>query len=274
MSRIYYFCDKLNCEINMANDNLNKSKRETFIEKYRSHRPELPEDDEEAMYGALSEDFDEYDRQMSDLRASNDKYKKDQDDFLKAIASNPDNARYIEGMMNGEDWLSTSIAIHGYDGLIDYLSSEEAREKYKEADAKHKAQLAKSEELDKESAANAEKTDADIAAAIESGRFTREQYEEALGELFDITDGLELNVCKPEWIEMVIAAKNHDTDMEKAREEGRKSGRNEGLEANLAKRRKSSAPAGGPQMPVNMGGRTSGEKQKRGSSIADLLNIS
>ena len=191
---------------------------------------------------------------------------------MKAVNSNPDNARYLEGMMNGEDFLSTAIGIHGYDGLIEYLQSEEAREKYKEADAKHKKELAESKALDDECAANAEQTEKDIQSAIDGGRFTEEDYQTALDELFNIADGLELNVCKPEWIEMVIAAKNRDNDVENARKEGREEGLSEGLEKNISKKKGVGKPAGA--MPVGLGGRPSMETKKRngGGKWSSLLN--
>ena len=88
--------------------------------------------------------------------------------------------------------------------------------------------------------------------------------------MFDIADGLELNVCKPEWIEMVLAANNHDKDVDAAREEGRINGKNEGLEQNIRGRKKG-APQGQPSMPVNMGGRPANKEQKRGGSLASLL---
>lgn len=220
----------------------------------------MPEGDDEDMYRRLGEDFDNYDNQVAELSASNDRYKKDQEDLLKAVNANKDNGRYLEGMMNGEDFLSTAIGIHGYDGLIEYLQSEEAREKYREADEKHKAELAKSEELNKEAMANAEQTEKDIQQAIDGKRFTEEEFASALEELYGMADGLELNVCKPEWIEMVLAARNRDNDVAKAREEGRKQGVTEGLEKNLKQKKGTNKPQSA--MPVNLGGRTATEKRK------------
>jgi hypothetical protein len=241
------------------------------MEKYRSRHPELKDEDEDGFYGSLEGDFDNFDNEINELRASNDKYKKDQDDFLRALASNKDNARYLEGMMNGEDQLETAIGIHGYDGLLDYLQSEEAREKYKKADEKHKEELAKNEELERECMANAEQTEKDLQKAITEGRFTKEEYQSALEELFNIADGLELNVCKPEWIEMVIAAKNRDRDVEQAREDGRKAGKNEGLEQNINSKKGARNADKKQTMPVGLGGRVGTEPKKGGQTLAEML---
>lgn len=248
-----------------------KSKRDTFMEKYRERHPELQGDNEDELFGSLDADFDNFGNEINELRNSNDKYKKDQDDFLRTLASNKDNARYLEGMMNGADLLETAIGIHGYDGLLDYLQSEEAREKYKEADAKHKEELSKNEELDKECLANAEQTEKDLQQAIADGRFTEEEYQQALDELFNIADGLELNVCKPEWIEMILAAKNRDRDVEQAREEGRKAGKNEGLEQNINSKKGTRNAAKPQTMPVGLGGRSGSEPKKGGQTLAEML---
>lgn len=250
---------------------LAKSKKDTFIERHKAKHPDLDFNDEESVYGSINDDFDSFDNQMAELQSSNDKYKKDQDDFLNAMSQNKNNGQFISDMMQGKDWLDTAIGIHGYDGLIEYLSSEEAREKYKEADEKHKKSLEENEAIDKEAQKNAEETDANIQKAIEDGRFTQEQYENAVKTLFDISDGLELNVCKPEWIEMVIKADGSDDAIEKAREEGRLEGKNEGLEENIGGRKKSAAPSNAPSMPTGMGGRTSRGNGNKGGSLAQLL---
>lgn len=238
-----------------------KSKKDTLLEAHKGRHPELNAEDEDGFYGSLNDDYANYDNRISDLETQNNKYKKDQDDFLSAMNANENNAEFVDGMMNGKDWVETAVGIHGYDGLIEYLQSEEAREKYKAADAAHKEKIAKSKELDDEATANAEKTDAEIQQAIADGRFTQEQYDDAVSKLFDISDGLELNVCKPEWIEMVIKADNHDANVAKAREDGMVEGRNQGIEENIGK--KKSAPQGAA-MPVGMGGKTGGNSSKKG----------
>lgn len=247
-----------------------KSKKDSFRESYSKRHPDANFDDEESIYGGINEDYDNFDNEISTLKGENERYKRDQDDFINAMTSNKDNGAYVSGMMQGKDILETAIGIHGYDGLIEYLQSEEAREKYKEADAKHKEDLANSKKLDEEADANAEQTNKELADAIAAGRFTEEEKDKALEQLFDIADGLELNVCKPEWIEMVLAANNHDKDVDAAREEGRINGKNEGLEQNIRGRKKG-APQGQPSMPVNMGGRPANKEQKRGGSLASLL---
>ena len=240
-----------------------KSKKDTFLEAHKGRHPELNAEDEEGFYGSLSDDYANYDNRISDLENENTKYKKDQDDFIAAMSSNENNSEFVDGMMNGRDWVDTAIGIHGYDGLVEYLQSEEARQKYKEADERHKEKLENIKKIDEEASRNAEKTDADIQKAIEEGRFTQEEYNNALSQLFDISDGLELNVCKPEWIEMILAANNHDADVDKAREDGRKEGRNEGLEENIGKRKNTARNEA--SMPVGMGGRAGGGEKKNGN---------
>lgn len=247
-----------------------KSKRDTFRESHAKRHPELNMDDEEAMYGSIAEDYGNYDNQIAELTESNNKYKKDQDDFIAAMASGEDNGAYIDGMMNGRDMWDTAIGIHGYDGLLEYLNNPETREKYKNAEERHKKQIEDNKAFKKEREANAAKTDEEISAAIEAGEFTEQDYNDAIDGLLDIADGISLNVVKPEWVKMWISAKNHDNDVDAAREEGRMDGLNQGIEKNIGRRKKNESE-GQPQMPVGVGGKNAKENTRNGGSLSSLL---
>lgn len=236
-----------------------KSKRDTFRESHTKRHPELNWDDEEAVYGSINDDYGNFDNQINELTESNNRYKKDQDDFIAAISSGENNGEYIDGMMNGREPLDTAIGIHGYDGLIEYLSDPETREAYIEADKRHQEKLDKQKKFEEEKAKNAEETDAAIGAAIEAGEFTMEEYNEAVNGLFDIADGITLNVCKPEWIKMWLAAKNHDADVDAARAKGELDGRNAGIEENIRKT-KNTNNDGKKAMPIGVGGKPVSQK--------------
>lgn len=248
-----------------------KTKKDTFMERYSSRHPDVNAEDEESFYGGISDDYDQYENENSTLKSENERYRKNESDLIGRISAGEDNGAYLDGMMNGKHVLETAIEIHGRDGLMEYLQDESLAEKFMEADKRHKDSIDKNNKLREESEKNAEQTDADISAAIEAGRFTQEEANEAIEGILDICDGITLNICKPEWIEMWLSAKNHDSDVDNAREEGRMDGVNEGIEKQMAKRKSATAPAGKPSMPVGGGGRTDKEERKRGGSLSSML---
>lgn len=241
------------------------SHRDKVRARVGASRPELNMDDEEAVYGAISEDYDNYDN----IQKENEGYKKRERDFADFITSGEHNGEYWEGLANGKDLFEIAVGIHGRDNLLEYLQSEEAIKKYEEADNAYKEKIAKNKELEEASQKNLEETDAALNKAVEEGRFTEEEANNAIEGLLDLADALKMNVCKPEWIEMWLKAQSYDHDVESARSEGHADGVNEGIDKQMSSRREKRG-GGGPNMPVGAGG-SNAEKKQTGGTIADKL---
>ena len=242
-----------------------KSHRDRVRERVGANRPDLNMDDEEAVYGAISEDYDNYDN----VQKENEGYRKRERDFADFITSGEHNGEYWEGLANGKDLFEIAVGIHGRDNLLEYLQSEDAVKKYEEADNAYKEKLAKNRELEEASSKNLEETDTMLNQAIEEGRFTEDECKQAIEGLLDMADELKLNVCKPEYVEMWLKANAYDRDVESARKEGREDGLNEGIDKQMANRREKRGGSG-PNMPVGAGS-SNKERSGKGGSIAEQL---
>lgn len=249
-----------------------KSKKDTFNERLLGKRPDLNIEDEEAYYGALSEDYDNYENENRSLTEENERYKNNEKQIVDFATANRNNGMYLDDLMNGKDIFESAVSRHGYDGVLEYLQSEEAREKYRKADEDYRARLDKSKALDEEAEKNRIETDGALSKAIEEGKFSREDCVKAIDFLMDINDGLNVNICKVEWIEMALKAMNYDNAVETSREEGRQEGVNEGVEKQMRNRKKNAAPANAPSMPVGAGGRSQmGEDKGDSKSLSNVL---
>lgn len=242
-----------------------KSKRDKVRERVGASRPDLNMEDEEAVYGAISEDYDNYDN----IQKENEGYRQRERDFADFITSGEHNGEYWEGLANGRDLFEIAVGIHGRENLLEYLQSEEAVKKYEAADAAYKEKLAKNRELEESASRNLSETDEKINKAIADGLFTEDEAEKAIEGLLDIADAIKLNVCEPDWIAMWLKAQAYDDDVESARQEGREEGVNEGIDKQMRTRREKRG-GGGPSMPVGAGG-ASAERPKQGGSLASQL---
>lgn len=242
-----------------------KSHRDKVRERVGANRPDLNMDDEEAVYGAISEDYDNYDN----IQKENEGYRKREQDFADFITSGEHNGEYWEGLANGKDLFEIAVGIHGRESLLEYLQSDEAIKKYEAADNAYKEKIAKNKELEEAASKNLAETDEKINKAIADGLFTEDEATKAIEGLLDIADAVKLNICEPEWIAMWLKAQAYDNDVESARKEGREEGVNEGIDKQMRSRREKRG-GNGPSMPVGAGG-ANAEKPKQGGTIAQQL---
>lgn len=257
----------------MATENqANKSKRDLVRERVGKNRPDVNMDDEEAVYGAISDDYDHYDQENGRLTEENGNYKKREQQFADWITSGENNGEYFEGMMNGEDLFEVAARIHGYDALLEYLQSDEARNKYKKASEAFEAKKEENSKLEAECEKNLDETNSALSQAVDEGRFSEDDAKNAIEGLLDICDGLKVNVCKPEWIEMWLKANNYDSDIEASRKEGYTEGMNEGVDKQM-RQRKSNRGAGKTNMPVGAGGANQSNKPSGGSLAQQLMGM-
>ena len=260
-----YLQQRNNRKIMAENTQPTKSQRDKVRERVGSSRPDLNMDDEEAVYGAISEDYDNYDN----IQKENEGYRKREQDFADFITSGEHNGEYWEGLANGKDLFEIAVSIHGRDNLLEYLQSEDAIKKYEAADQAYKDKLAKNKELEEASQKNLDETNTKLNQAVDEGRFSEDEATKAIEGLLDIADAIKLNICEPEWVEMWLKAQAYDHDVESARSEGRLDGINEGIDTQMSNRR-ARRGGSGPSMPVGAGG-SSKDKGKAGGSIAEQL---
>ena len=215
-----------------------------------SRYPDLDVNDDEAVSGRISDDFDEYDRRIGEYQANEDKL----NGMMKA---DPRSAYLLASLDNGEDLIVSLVNLLGEDirTILDDPESEASKALVKRA-AEGKAQLAQSE-------ANVAETKKIIAAWQEENGLTDKEGNQVLDFLQGVLeDGLK-GIVTRESLDMGLNAIRHDEDVASAAEDAEVKGRNAKINETLRKRQEGDgvAPLGGSAGKV--------EEPKRRMNIFD-----
>lgn len=217
-----------------------KSKRDAFSERLKQKYPDREYADDEALFGQISDDYDDYDNQISD-------YKDRESRLVDMFNKDPRSAQYMADMASGKDpWIGV-IEQLGIDGVTDLLNDPEKQEEYAEANKKRAERLAKEKELEEEYKQNF----GDSMDVLEKVKEERGLSDETVDAAFDlvmrIVDDAVLGKFTEETFDMALKAINHGADIENARTEGLVAGRNAKIDEKLRK------PKVGDGMPALAG---------------------
>ncbi len=238
----------------MADKKTEKSKREVFGERMKTKHPDREFADDEALFGQVGDDYDEYERQLGEYRERDEQ-------MNELFKRDPRSAKFITDMARGEDpWIAV-IKHLGIDGVTELMNDPEKQEAYAEANKDYAERLAREKELDEEydrNFAESEKLRDEMDA-----RYGVETVDAALGVINQICLDAVLGKVTPETFEMALKVVRHDADVENARSEGEIAGRNSKIEEKLSKQ------GGGDGLPAMGGSSTPGTKknQSRGSLV-------
>lgn len=237
-----------------------KSKRDLFSERLKKKYPDREYADDDALFGQINDDYDDYDNRLGEYQ---DRESKLTDLFSK----DPRSAQFITDMAKGKDpWLSV-IERLGIDGVTDLINDPEKQAEYSEANTKYLERLAKEKFLEDEY----QKNFADSMDLLEKIQQERQLGDETIDAAMDLVMRManEAIVGKftEETINMALNAINHDADIDNARTEGITAGRNAKIEEKLRK------PKKGDGMPNLAGSNNSPtDKGKKAMTIFDYAD--
>ena len=219
-----------------------KTKREQFREYMKNSYPDDDFDDEETRYGRVMEAVEsnkkmrDSDTKMRELFDKNPQYK---DMFMKAA--------------QGEDFITSFISVFGKDSLLAALEDPEAAEKLSEAQKKYIETQAKDKKYKEDADVSIQKSAEEFKAFAEENNLGEDQTNEVWGKCIDmIVNGIN-GIMGRDLFETVLKGMNYDNAVASAREEGQIQGRNENIEAKLAKSAPEKTPptfGGGAGAPV------------------------
>lgn len=219
-----------------------KSKREQFREYMKNSYPDDDFDDEDTRYGRVMEALEmnqkmkDSDSKMKDLFDKHPQYK---DMFMKAA--------------QGEDFIESFIAVFGKDSILEAINNPEAAEKLSKAQEQYIKTQADNEKYKKDSDVNIGKSLKDFTAFAKENNLNSEQTNEVWGKCIDIIVNGINGILDRSLFETVLKGMNYDNAVQTAQEEGRIQGRNENIEATLAKSAPEKTPptfGGGAGAPV------------------------
>lgn len=225
-----------NNEVKPTDNQVQKTRKELFMERFGQRYPDVSSDDEEAFYGALGDEFDRIDRSDAAQR-----------ELGELLASDPRSAGFLMVMRKGGNPMEYLIEQYG-DDFREALNDETKAKEFAAAFSKYTEKQAKNKELQAQAEANMQKMLDELDAAKAEGKFTEEDAGKAYSYLYGdggLLDRLITNeINKEDWM-MLMKAANYDLMQQdanqrvaEARQEGEVAGRNANIEMNRRKRTK------------------------------------
>ena len=190
-----------------------KTKRDLALERLKTRHPDTEYADDEAMYGAINDDYD------ADQKALQG-YKDNEKAMGDWLGSDPEAATFLQAMKAGKSPYAELIRTHGEDA-IDY---------YSDPDNADEIASAQSEFL--KNAANGKKLQAEYDKNMPASYEVFDKLEEKYGE-----------EAVNEAIDQCFLTMNHDTDVADAAHEGEVRGKNSKHIKNLELRKKGDGTA-------------------------------
>lgn len=212
-----------------------KSNRDKYTERLKSKYPDREFADDEALFGQINDDYDNYDKQLSD-------YQGREKALSDLFASNPRSAAFLTDWRKGEDPIVSLVRRFGSD-FKDALEDPEKQEALAAANKEYAERIAKEGEFEEQYQKNIAETYATIEKVQQEQGYTDEEIDQAMEFLISIMkDGI-LGKFSSESIAMAIKAIKHDSDVEQADHEGEVRGRNTKIEEKLRKDKKTDGTA-------------------------------
>ena len=243
----------------MAEEQQVKSRRDQFGERLKQKYPEREYADDDALFGQINDDYDEYDKQLSG-------YKEREQRLTDMFTKDPRSAQFITDMAQGKDPWASLINRIGIDGVKEMLDDPDKMEEFSRSNKEYVDRMAKQKGLEEEWEKNMRSTLSMLEQKQQELDLSDEQIDAAADWIKEVTNDAVLGIIKPETIEMALKAINHDADMATAGEEGEIRGRNAKVEAKLRK------PKRGDGTPTLAGANNAPAPSRHKDSIFDIAD--
>lgn len=242
----------------MADTNEVKSKRERHIERLHKKYPEKRFEDDEEIYGQISDDYDSYEEELEG-------YKGREKAMSDMFAADPRSAQFLTDMHQGKDPVLGLVRNFGVE-VKDVLDDPEMQDKIAEANKEYVERVAKSKQLDEEYDKNMDETLETLRQFQSERGMSDEEIDRVVDFLLGIVRDGVMGKFSAETLDMACKALNHDNDVAVAAEEGEVAGKNARITEKLRKRDKGdgTAPLGGKNGQGGM------QQPSKAKSIFDL----
>lgn len=212
-----------------------KSNRDLAIERLKSRYPDKDFADDEALFGQISDDYDDFDSQLSG-------YKEREQKFADMFSSDPRSAHFLMSWRNGEDPAVGLVRQFGLD-IKEAIDDPARQEEMAAANKEFVERVAKEKELEAEYRKNLESSLNYLKEFQSKNGLSDDEIDDVMGYLEGIvSDGI-LGKFTPESIDMALKALRHDTDVATAEQEAEVRGKNAKIEEKLRKRSESDGTA-------------------------------
>ena len=243
----------------MAEQKQVKSRRDQFGERLKKKYPDREYADDEALFGQINDDYDEYDSQLSG-------YKERESKLTDMLVKDPHSAQFITDMAQGRDPWTALINRIGIDGVTEILQDPAKMDEYAASNKEYVERMAKQKGLEEEWEKNMHATLQMLEQKQAELGLSDEQIDAAADWIKEVTNDAVIGIIKPETIDMALKAINHDADIAEASTEGEIRGKNTRAEAALRK------PKRGDGTPTLAGANNAPTPVRSKDSIFDLAD--
>ncbi|MGN1228512.1 MAG: hypothetical protein ACI4T5_02500 [Prevotella sp.] len=231
------------------------SRKAKMLSKLKEKYPDVNIEDEESVYGRISDDYDDYDQKMS-------KYKADEERLANLFGSDPRSARFLAAWSKGGDPVVMLVKEFGKD-ILEGLEDPEKIDAIAAANKEYVDRVAKDKAYEEEYNKNIEVTLQGFKELQEEKGYSDDEIDAASKHFIKIAADAIRGIVSKESLEMVMKALNYDTDMEDAERRGEVKGKNAKIDEKL---RKMGSGDGTTQMAGknNMPAKPSGDNRRWG----------
>ena len=244
----------------MAEEKQVRSRRDQFGERLKQKYPEREYADDEALFGQINDDYDEYDKQLSGYREREAK-------LTDMFTKDPRSAQFITDMAQGKDPWTSLINRIGIDGVKEILDDPAKMEEFAKSNKEYVDRMAKQKGLEDEWQKNMQTTTLPMLEQKKQELGLSDEQIDAVADwIKEVTNDAVIGIIKPETIDMALKAINHDSDVATASEEAEIRGKNAKAEAQLRKPKRSDGT------PTLGGANNAPAPSRQKSSIFDLAD--
>lgn len=210
-----------------AENNQAKSKRDMMRERMQGKYPERNFDDEEEFFGAINDDYDSYDKELSTLKEREGK-------FSDMFTSDPRSATFLMNWRDGKDPAVELVRQFGTE-IADAIDDPKRQEEIAAANKEFVERVAKEKELDETYKKNLAETLENLDKMQKEQGLGDDDVDKAMEFLVGIVRDGVMGKFTPETVGMALKALNHDAEVAAAAHEGEVRGKNTRIEEKLRK---------------------------------------
>lgn len=247
------------------------TKRSKVSSRIKNRLPEMDTEDDEALFGQIDTDYDDYENRLTEKDKELEEYKNREKSFADLFNNDPKSAAYLSDWKQGGDPVMALIRKYGME-IKNVLDDPNKQEEISKANEEYVKRVAMEKDLDDTYQKNINESLMMIDNLEKSGKSTQ-QVDEAFALLLGIVrDGI-VGKFSPESFDMAFKALNHDADVQVAASDGEIKGRNAKIDETLRKKSAGDGthPMGGTSSaPTQPARRNLGPLENYGSGTQDI----
>lgn len=227
----------------MAENEKVMSNREKLAGRLREKYPDKEYADDEALYGQVNADYDDFDKEIS-------RHREQEKSLTDLFTSDPRSAAFLQDWTAGENPVIALVRRFG-DDFTEALKDPANAEALAAAHKEYAERVAKNDEYERQYRENMRETLSTLDAMQEEEGLSDADIDRAMEYLFGVMrDGVSGKFTAAS-VRMALKALDHDADVETAGREGEVRGRNTRIEERLRRRGRGDGTA-------SIGGRNAG----------------